>query len=133
MLGPYYLAYPPRWGILLFMGRPRIRSDEDKRLQRTQYRKNHRIKRWLISFEYLKGKVCEDCGEGDPLVLEFDHLQNKSFSISQMVSRSEGSLQELANELLKCRVVCRNCHVKKHHKERNTLKWRYISGGDLYE
>lgn len=111
----------------LLMGRPRIRTDEDIKAQQRKARHNHRIKRWKICLEYLKNKECALCGEEDILVLEFDHCDgDKEYDISQMVSRSIGTYVELEAELKKCRVICRNCHVRHHHQQRNTLKWQYV-------
>src|SRR5690349_13866407 len=36
---------------------------------------------YLIAF--FESHPCADCGEADPLVLEFDHLGDKEFNISQ--------------------------------------------------
>ena len=61
-------------------------------------------------FEYLQGHPCVDCGEADPLVLEFDHVRGvKSGNISQMMAYcvSEARLLE---EIAKCEVRCANCH-----------------------
>src|SRR5215471_17905592 len=36
--------------------------------------------------QYLLTHPCIDCGEGDPVVLEFDHRGDKVASVSQMIS-----------------------------------------------
>jgi hypothetical protein len=36
---------------------------------------------YLVNF--LAQRPCSDCGERDPLVLEFDHLGDKNFNISK--------------------------------------------------
>ena len=61
---------------------------------------------WL--FDFFKNNPCADCGETDPLVLEFDHLGNKSFDIGR-ATRAKSWTAFLA-EIEKCEVVCANCH-----------------------
>jgi hypothetical protein len=65
-------------------------------------------------WQYLLSNPCADCGESDPLVLEFDHRsgEEKRFSISEAVSQkySWGSIQ---SEIEKCDVRCANCHRRK--------------------
>jgi len=52
-----------------------------------------------------------DCGESNPLVLDFDHKDpnKKSFTIGS-VARKGWSLEVLYKEIDKCDVVCANCH-----------------------
>jgi hypothetical protein len=57
---------------------------------------------------YLESHPCVDCGESDRSVLEFDHLEDKSFNISRGF-RDRPWSQVLA-EIEKCEVRCANCH-----------------------
>jgi hypothetical protein len=54
---------------------------------------------------------CVDCGERDPLVLEFDHLRDKSFVIAKGLR--DHSWQAVLDEIDKCAVVCANCHRRR--------------------
>lgn len=65
--------------------------------------------------DYLLAHPCSDCGERDPVVLEFDHLGDKSFHVGYGV-RSHAWESVLA-EIEKCEVVCCNCH-----RRRTTLR-----------
>lgn len=60
---------------------------------------------------------CTDCGTHDPDVLEWDHLPDyvKTFNISQAIGHSK---RDLAREMMKCEVVCANCHVKRTVRRR---------------
>lgn len=54
---------------------------------------------------------CVDCGNQDIRVLEFDHVRGEKVrSISELVRRGAG-VATLREELDKCEVRCRNCHV----------------------
>jgi len=67
------------------------------------------IRAWIHS--YLEGKRCVDCGEHDPIVLEFDHREpgSKRFTIAS-ASRGGFSLRSVQQEVEKCDVRCANCH-----------------------
>lgn len=64
--------------------------------------------------KYLSNEQCAVCGEADIRTLEFDHIDpsKKSFSISQAVKLGY-SWESVLDEILKCRILCANCH-KKH-------------------
>ena len=57
------------------------------------------------------------CGEDRWYVLDFHHIGDKDFNISQKVQ--EGcSLDTIKKEIEKCIVLCANCHREVHYKER---------------
>jgi len=72
---------------------------------------------------YLKSHPCVDCGERDPVVLEFDHVDrdDKVGSVSNMIMGSF-SLATIKLEMAKCEVRCANCHRKKTSAQ---LNWFY--------
>ena len=66
--------------------------------------------------EYLNGKRCLDCGAGNPMVLEFDHIPGrgkKEANISDLLQR--GSWIKIVAEIAKCDIVCANCHRIRTH------------------
>ena len=80
---------------------------------RERRRTENRIRLW----EYLAGKMCVDCGERDPLVLEFDHLRDKRREVSKMIL--DGFVwNEILAEIQKCEIRCANCHRRKTLLER---------------
>ena len=53
---------------------------------------------------------CIDCGENNPVVLDFDHVKGeKLMNISDMSSRGY-SFKSIEKEMEKCEVRCANCH-----------------------
>ena len=69
-------------------------------------------------WDYLLEHPCLECGEPDPIVLEFDHVRGiKIDTISSMMG-SVVSLKRLKDEIAKCEVRCANCHRRKTAKER---------------
>ena len=77
--------------------------------------------------DYLNEHPCVDCGEADPLALTFDHLRDKKYSISTMLSNAYG-WELIKEEISKCEVRCANCHNKKTAKERNHRMYRILTG-----
>lgn len=62
-------------------------------------------------WNYLKNHPCIDCGEDNPIVLEFDHRDDvtKIINISSMVN-NQSSINNIKKEIDKCDVRCANCH-----------------------
>ena len=71
--------------------------------------------------EYFLMNPCVDCGEVDPLVLEFDHIREKAFSIAQGL-RDRG-WQSILDEIEKCEVVCANCHRRRTASRGGFARW----------
>ena len=89
------------------LGRPRIHENaaQQKRCARRRAR--------ILCLRYAADKGCQKCGERDPRLLEFDHLDpsTKSFTIAQILSKGYAwSSEALRQEVRKCRILCSNCH-----------------------
>lgn len=73
--------------------------------------------------QYLQTHPCVDCGESDPIVLEFDHVRGKTALISRMRWGST-PLELIKAELLLCEVRCVNCHMRRTAGQFNWRKAR---------
>jgi hypothetical protein len=62
-------------------------------------------------FSYLQAHPCVDCGETNPVLLEFDHMDpsKKRYGICYIVC-SKLSMKHLIEEVSLCEVRCANCH-----------------------
>jgi hypothetical protein len=78
--------------------------------------------RTMCLLDYFANHPCVDCGETDPVVLEFDHLdpELKEFNIGQALSRK--SWENIVAEIEKCEVVCANCHRRRTSISRSALR-----------
>jgi 5-methylcytosine-specific restriction endonuclease McrA len=75
-------------------------------------------------FDYLSTHPCVECGESDPMVLEFDHLGEKDSTIAKMVV-SGTSIATIQREIDKCQVLCANCHRRKTTQERGWFRSKH--------
>jgi hypothetical protein len=93
--------------------RERYRNGDKARKDRNKARivNGNRDKLW----DLLTRSACTDCGETDPLVLEFDHRDpaEKEFQVTQMFHYNWSLIQ---TEIDKCDVVCCNCHRRRTNK-----------------
>jgi transposase-like protein len=61
---------------------------------------------------YLLEHPCVDCGESDPVILEFDHVSEKTAGIAALVAAGV-KLEVVDDEISCCEVVCVNCHRRR--------------------
>ena len=64
--------------------------------------------------DFLATHPCVDCGETDPVVLDFDHIDRstKEYEVSNVV-RWGCSLERVKREIERCVVRCACCHRRK--------------------
>ena len=93
-------------------------KQEHNRANRHRYIAQTRVRKQAVLAErieflvgYLREHPCVDCGEGDPVVLEFDHLRDKKFAIGEGLK--DRNWQSVLDEIAKCEVVCANCHRRR--------------------
>lgn len=73
----------------------------------------------------LIGSECVDCGESDPIVLEFDHVRGQKLgAISVMVCNGLG-VEKISSEIDKCDIRCANCHRRVTAKRDNFWRERF--------
>ena len=78
------------------------------------------IERTRYLLRFFREHPCVDCGELDPVVLEFDHLGEKLFNIGEALP--DRNWQTILDEIAKCEVVCANCHRRRTARRKGTLR-----------
>lgn len=80
---------------------------------------------WFV-LDHLRTNHCVDCGEGDPLILDFDHVRRKRHGVADLVW-SEHSLASIRQEIAECEVRCANCHRRRTSRVRQDLRHHAFS------
>jgi len=85
-----------------------------------------RTRSFIVAF--LAQHPCVDCGETNPVVLEFDHVGGqKQKDISTLISQ-RASHSRLVDEIAKCEVRCANWHRKRTSRVRGYWKGEATGG-----
>jgi hypothetical protein len=101
-------------------------ANKRRYIERAQERKRElALERTLYLIAFFRSHPCVDCGEADPVVLEFDHRRDKLFSIGMELSQRKW--QSILAEIEKCDVVCANCHRRRTALRRGTLRARLMA------
>ncbi len=89
----------------------------------------HRQNNYIKIIDYLKDKSCVDCGESNPMVLDFDHLPQyeKRFAIGRAITGSTRSWKSILLEIGKCEIVCANCHRIRTSTRSNDRKFQIFN------
>jgi hypothetical protein len=78
----------------------------------------HRLKGWERIFEFFGGRKCQRCGlESDYPIYEVHH-KNPNDKDKKHVGGRGLSKETLEAELIKCELLCANCHKIRHHELR---------------
>ena len=80
--------------------------------------RNHRF-----LYAYLRAHPCVDCGESNPLVLQFDHVTERTKS-NDVTGFIACSIARILKEIALCVVRCGNCHTKKTAAVFNTIRFQ---------
>ncbi len=93
-----------------------------KKTKERNTKKREEVKRFILDF--LLKHPCVDCGENNPVVLDFDHRDDKIASVSDFVKK-RSSLKIIQKEISKCEVRCANCHRRKTAKDFNWYRQKH--------
>lgn len=90
-----------------------------KKSNKANAEKYKKVGRKLV-YEFKLSNPCTSCGESNPIVLEFHHLdpKEKRNDVSNMASHGY-SVKSIEEEIEKCIILCANCHRKKTAKQQN--------------
>ena len=96
--------------------------------QYEKYNKVHIKKRKELKLHYVEllGGKCSKCGYNKhPEILEFHHLdpKEKDFSVSNLLRMGK----QADNEILKCILLCPNCHKEEHYHNNYKLNKKPIT------
>ena len=85
---------------------------------KTKYNYKFKIRKWFQ--EYKESLKCSRCGYSKEQnkgfsshALQFHHVKDKSFEISNAISRGY-AMKRIINEIKKCVVLCARCHAEHH-------------------
>ena len=107
-------------------GQIRVHAEQGDLCRDRIRKRGHRLRdrnRTLI-LSYLLEHPCVDCGEPDPVVLDFDHVRGRKVAnVSFLVFRLK-TWAVILEEIEKCEVVCANCHRRRTAQRANSFRLR---------
>jgi hypothetical protein len=90
------------------------------RINKQRYRQTARDYTW----EYLSTHPCSQCGESDPIVLEFHHVGGKDTEVSRLIGYG-ASIDVIKAEIARCVVLCASCHRRVTAKEQGWYRGKW--------
>ena len=91
------------------------KSQHEERNQKSHENPNYKGKADFIK-NIKKNSECERCGISTKEVLDFHHKnkESKTEALSRMKVEAEYSLEDIKEEVGKCKLLCANCHRLEH-------------------
>lgn len=84
------------------------KTKEEKSLKYVKQVERLKIAKEFI-IKFLSNKNCVKCSENRMPALDFHHLRDKKFNISDGIKNGY-SLDRIKKEIDKCEIMCSNCH-----------------------
>lgn len=107
------------------LGRNRVKyCEECRKIKRKEAGYNSSIKRMIRNREFIKDykkdKKCEICGYNkQPKILDFHHKdKNRKTEGVNALMKTLKNLDIIRSEIKNCLLLCPNCHMELHSKER---------------
>jgi 5-methylcytosine-specific restriction endonuclease McrA len=102
-------------------GKEHYAANRERYIDQTRVRNRKRLhERVAFLVDYFKSHPCTDCGESDPVVLDFDHLRDKEFDVAYGIHYRAWA--KVLAEIEKCEVVCSNCHRRRTARRRGSIR-----------
>jgi hypothetical protein len=115
----YYLAHKSRWSSPKAKEKNKAYRDAHiaERLEAGRHRRTA-ARKYVAE---IKNRPCMDCGIVYPwYVMDLDHVRGEKLSDVSSLVDNGASLARLKTEIVKCDVVCSNCHRIRTHIFRGT-------------
>lgn len=98
---------------------------EDLVKQGISNNKRNRLLKIERMYAFLLEHPCVECGETDPILLDFDHIDptTKTSGVSELLIRNVG-WERIQAEIDKCRILCVKCHRYHTARQKN---WYMLS------
>ena len=100
-------------------------EDNKAKVKRRSYERN--VRQRQINREYIaevkNNSQCVDCGESNPVVLEFDHVRGEKVKNVSDMCHSCSCIETIQKEIDKCEVRCANCHRIQTYNRRTTTTY----------
>lgn len=107
----------------------RMHYERNKELFADRQRDRRSNVRKFVQNYKIENNVCIDCEISyPPHVLQFDHLRDKSFTISGLGVKQK-NIEDVKKEIEKCEIVCANCHAHRTFM-RSVNKPKAVSRGN---
>lgn len=90
--------------------RYRALTEQEREERRERERSRHASSQRRAD-EIAVASGCVDCGERDPVVLDFDHVGVKTANVSDLI-RTGASWARIEREIAQCEVRCANDHKR---------------------
>lgn len=108
----YQKEYHKRWY---------VKNKDNRQKQVAERRLVKKIEASELINKFKTSTGCKDCGyNAHSVALDFDHLNSKSYNISAMVADGYKT-DAIQKEMLKCEVVCANCHRVRTKSRRDSV------------